>query len=100
MEGRSATLFWRKFLDFVYKLFNRVNSLAMVCPIIHTDRNSPFPIRLDQRTKTGGVVMCDQAWMLDLNRCRASFEEKAPADILTEAADLITGFIEIRRIIR
>lgn len=44
--------------------------------------------------------MCDQAWMLDLNRCRASFEEKAPADILTEAVDLITGFIEIRRIIR
>ena len=77
-------------------LFNRVNSLTMVCPITHTDRNSPFQLRLDNRTKTDGVVMCDQARMLDLNSRRASFEEKAPMDILAEAVDLITGFIEIR----
>ena len=24
-------------------LFNRINSLTMVCPITHTDRGSPFP---------------------------------------------------------
>lgn len=77
-------------------LFNKVNSLTMVCPITHTDRNSPFQIRLDSRTKTDGVVMCDQARMLDLNSRRASFEEKAPSDILAEAVDMITGFIEIR----
>lgn len=77
-------------------LFNRVNSLTMVCPITHTGRNSPFHLRLDNRTKTNGVVMCDQVRMLDLNNCKATFEEKAPADILAEAVDLITGFIEIR----
>lgn len=76
-------------------LFNRVSSLTMVCPITHTDRGHPFHIRLDQRTKTDGVVMCDQARMLDLNSRMASFVEKAPADILTEAVDLITAMIEI-----
>jgi len=77
-------------------LFNRVNSLTMVCPITHTDRSSPFHLRLDDRTKTDGVVMCDQVRMLDLNSRGASFVEKAPADILAEAVDLIVGFVEIR----
>ena len=76
-------------------LFNRVNSLTMVCPITHTDRGSPFHIRLDGRTKTVGVIMCDQARMLDLSSRRASFEEKAPADILAEAVDIISGIIEM-----
>ena len=75
-------------------LFNRVSSLTMVCPITHTDRGHPFHIRLDSRTKTNGVVMCDQARMLDLGSRRASLEEKAPADLVAEAVDLIRGFIE------
>lgn len=75
-------------------LFNRVSSLTMVCPITNTDRGHPFHIRLDGRTKTTGVVMCDQARMLDLDSRRAAFEEKAPADVSAEAVDLIMGFIE------
>lgn len=75
-------------------LFNRVSSLTMVCPITNTDRGHPFHLRLDERTKTTGVVMCDQARMLDLGSRRASFEEKAPDDITAEALDLIMGFIE------
>lgn len=77
-------------------LFNRVSSLTMVCPITHTDRGHPFHVRLDGRTKIDGVVMCDQARMLDLSSRRAAFEEKAPADLVAEAVDLITGFIEIK----
>ena len=77
-------------------LFNRVSSLTMVCPITHTDRGHPFHVRLDNRTKTDGVIMCDQARMLDLNRRRASFEEKAPTDIVAEAVDLIVGFVEMK----
>ena len=75
-------------------LFNRVNSLTMVCPITHTDRGSPFHIRLDDRTETDGVAMCDQVRMLDLNSRRAAFEEKAPDDVLAEAVDIIRGIIE------
>ena len=76
-------------------LFNRVSSLTMICPITHTDRDHPFHIRLDSSTKTAGVIMCDQARMLDLNSRRAAFEEKAPAEIVAEAVDLIHSFIEI-----
>ena len=76
-------------------LFNRVSSLTMVCPITHTDRGHPFHVRLDSRTKTNGVIMCDQARMLDLNSRRASYEEKAPADLVAEVVDIIRGFIEI-----
>ena len=75
-------------------LFNRVSSLTMVCPITNTDRGHPFHVRLDERTKITGVVMCDQARMLDLGSRNAVFEEKAPADITAEAVDLIIGFIE------
>lgn len=77
-------------------LFNRVSSLTMVCPVTHTDRGHPFHVRLDGRTKTDGVILCDQARMLDLNSRRASFEEKAPADIVAEAVDLIIGFVEAK----
>ena len=75
-------------------LFNRVSSLTMVCPITNTDRKHPFHVRLDGRTKSTGVVMCDQARMLDLGSRNAVFEEKAPADIIAEAVDLIMGFLE------
>ncbi len=77
-------------------LFNRVSSLTMVCPITHTDRNHPFHVRLDARTKTDGVILCDQARMLDLQSRKASFEEKAPEDVVAEAVDLIIGFVETR----
>ena len=42
-------------------LFNRVSSLTMVCPITHTDKGHPFHIRLDDTTKTDGVVLCEDA---------------------------------------
>ena len=42
------------------------------------------------------MILCDQARMLDLNSRHASFVEKAPEDILFEAVDMITSFIEIK----
>ena len=75
-------------------LFNRVSSLTMVCPITNTDRGYPFHVRLEGRTKTTGVVMCDQARMLDLGSRHAVFEENAPDAVTAEAVDLIMGFIE------
>lgn len=77
-------------------LFNRVSSLTMVCPITHTDRGYPFHVKLDGRTKTDGVIMCDQARMLDAKSRNASFREKAPEDITAEAVDLIIGFLEVK----
>lgn len=67
----------------------------MVCPITNTDRGLPFHVKLDGRTKTTGVILCDQARTLDCGTRNAAFVEKLPAELLAEAVDLIIGFIEI-----
>lgn len=76
-------------------LFNRVSQLVMVCPITHTDKGTPFQVRLDDRTKTDGVILCSHARMLDLKARSAAFVEKAPDDIVVEVIDQITSYIEI-----
>jgi methylase of polypeptide subunit release factors len=55
----------------------------------------PFHIKLDERTKTTGVVLCDQARTLDIKARNCEFIELIPDDILLEIVDIIIGFIEI-----
>lgn len=71
------------------------NNAAMVCPITNTNRNIPIQLRLDPRTKTTGVIMCDQTKILDLKSRHATFIESVPDDIIFEIADIVKGFIEI-----
>jgi mRNA interferase MazF len=68
---------------------------AMVCPISQTDKNMAFHVKLDDRTQTTGFVLCDQAKIIDIQARSFEFIEKAPKEILLEAVDIITGFIEI-----
>ena len=67
---------------------------AMVCPVTSTDRNSPLHVRLDERTSTSGVIMCDQAKILDIASRSAEFIEAAPEDIVLEAVDIVAGILE------
>lgn len=76
--------------------YNRFSKMLMVCPITNTDKNHPFHVRLDDRTKTTGVILCDQARTLDVSIRNGTFAEKAPEDIVCEVVDIVTGFIEIR----
>lgn len=48
---------------------------------------------LDDRTNTTGVILCDQAKMLDAVARNAVFVEKAPDDITAEAVGLIKDFL-------
>jgi len=76
--------------------FSRITKVAaMVCPITRTDKRLPFHINLDDRTQTSGVVLCDQAKIIDINARNYEFVEKAPQDVVLEAIDIIKGFIEI-----
>jgi len=77
------------------KTFNQFTKLTMVCPITNTQRNYPLHITLDSRTKTTGVIMCEQVKSLDLNARKATFFERIPDDILAEVLDILNGFIEI-----
>ena len=76
--------------------FNKFQKVtAMVCPITNVDKGIPLHIKLDERTKTSGVILCDQAKILDLQKRNAEFIESAPDDIIFEVADTVGGFIDI-----
>lgn len=74
-------------------ILNRHSSMAMVCPITNTNKKHPFHIELDGRTETTGVVLCDQAKMLDIGSRNGDFREKCPEDIWTEVRDLVINFM-------
>ncbi len=75
--------------------FNHFTKVAIVCPITNTNKGFPLHIALDHRSKTTGVIMCEQAKSLDISARNASFLEKAPQDILDEVVDLLISCIEV-----
>ncbi|UNC92072.1 type II toxin-antitoxin system PemK/MazF family toxin [Candidatus Contubernalis alkaliaceticus] len=75
--------------------FNRFTRIAIVCPVTKTDRKFPLHVSLDNRTKTSGVVLCEQVKSLDISARDTVFLEKAPRDILEEIIDILFGFVEI-----
>ena len=74
---------------------NFTRTAAMVCPITNTDRGIPIHVKLDNRTKTSGIIMCDQAKILDLQVRNAEFIESVPSDVIFEVVDIIHSIIEI-----
>jgi len=75
--------------------FNKFTKTVIVCPITSTIRNIPVQIELDERTKTQGVIMCEQVKCLDANARKAHFLEKLPADMLENVVDMVYSFIEM-----
>ena len=75
-----------------YNLFTKA---AIVCPIANTNRGIPIQCPLDDRTKTPGVIMCEQLKALDIVKRNAQFLEKLPKDLLEEVIDIVSGFVEI-----
>jgi mRNA interferase MazF len=75
--------------------FNNFSKLAIVCPITNWDKDHPFHIKLDNRTKTSGVILCDQARTLDIDARNFEYIENITDDILSDVVDIIHGFIEI-----
>jgi len=76
-------------------VFNQFTRAAIVCPITNTNRGLPIHIMLDARTRTTGVIMCEQVKALDLSKRNAKFLEKAPQDIIDELVDMVFSFFEI-----
>lgn len=74
-------------------ILNHHSSMALVCPITHTNKHHPFHIELDDSTQTDGVILCDQAKMLDVTAREARFKEKCPKHIWAEARDLVISFL-------
>ena len=76
------------------EIFNKFSKMAIVCPITNTDKNYPFHIKLDERTNTKGVILCDQVRTLDIKARNFELIENIPDEILLEVIDIVYGFIE------
>lgn len=74
--------------------FNSHTNLAIVCPITSTDRAFPLHIRLDARTRTQGVIMCEQVKALDLRARTFTHFEILPDDLLRNVIDIVFAEIE------
>jgi mRNA interferase MazF len=74
--------------------FNNFSKLAIVCPIKNTNKNHPFHVKKKKKTKTKGVILCDQSRTLDINARNYEYIEIIPEDILLDVLDIIAGFIE------
>ena len=74
-------------------ILNHHCSLAFVCPITNTNKKHPFHIELDERMQTTGVILCDQAKMLDIGARNAQFKEECPEDLWNEAKEMIFSFM-------
>lgn len=75
--------------------FGNFSKLAIVCPITNTDKNHPLHVNLDDRTKTTGVIMCDQVKVIDPGARNYKFIEVIPKDILAEVVSIVSSLIEI-----
>jgi len=69
--------------------FSRYTGLGIVCPITSTKRGYPMHVELDERTKTQGVILCEQVKSLDLRARQARYLESLPEDLLKEVLDRI-----------
>lgn len=74
--------------------FNQFTKMAIVCPITNANKGFPLHVPLDERTRTTGVIMCEQAKSLDILARKASLIEKAPQDIVKEVTDILMASID------
>ena len=75
-------------------LFNRYSEMAIVCPITNTDKNHPLHVKLNEKTKTKGVVLCDQIKTMDIKVRNFKFLEDIPDDILENVLEIVFSLIE------
>lgn len=71
-----------------------IKGLAVVCPITSHSHRFPTHVALDERTKTQGLILCEQFKSLDLDARDAKFIEKAPDDIVQEAVDILHSLLD------
>ena len=75
-------------------LFNKYSEMAIICPITNTDKNYPLHLRLNEKTITRGVVLCDQVKTMDIKVRNFKYLENIPEDILENVLDIVFSLIE------
>jgi len=76
------------------EFFNKYSEMAIVCPITNTDKNHPLHVKLNKKTKTTGVILCDQIKTMDIKARNFKILEDIPEDILEEVLDIVFSLME------
>ncbi|MBR3503406.1 MAG: type II toxin-antitoxin system PemK/MazF family toxin [Clostridia bacterium] len=74
--------------------FHRYTGLAIFCPITNQIKDYPLHVKLDERTKTTGEILCEHVKSLDYNARHIAFVETLPDDLLAEVLERIHMSIE------
>ena len=74
---------------------NNYCNVVIVCPITNSDNHFPLHVKLDSRTKTTGVVLCEHPRSLDVNKRKYKYIEMLPKDLLKEVIDVTFSEIDI-----
>ena len=69
--------------------YNQRAGLALVCPVTSQIKGYPFEAPIPDGQEIGGAVLCDHLKSVDWQQRRATFVEKAPADVLVEVRERI-----------
>jgi len=76
------------------ELFNKYSEMAIVCPITSTDKKHPLHVKLDKKTKTTGVILCDQVKTMDIMVRNYKYLEDLPDDLLENVLDIVFSLME------
>jgi len=76
------------------KVFNKTTQMPVVCPITNTNRLFPFHVSLDDRTKTTGVILCEQIKTVDLDERGMEYVEELPQDMLEKVLNIVQRAFE------
>lgn len=73
--------------------FNNKTRMTLVCPITNGSRSFPLHIPLDERTKTTGMILCEQLKAVDLTHRKYNFVERLPDDLLKKLLEIVISEI-------
>jgi len=76
-------------------LYNTMTGYIVICPITNTLKEFPTRVALDERTKTTGVVICEQIRTIDAEARNPKFLEKMPEDLLQQVIEIVSSIFEV-----
>ncbi len=74
--------------------YNKLSSLALMCPITNQAKGYQFEVSLGDEMQTSGVVLSDQVKSFDWRSRQVKFVEQAPSDFVDEVLAKIATLLE------
>ncbi len=78
--------------------FNKASGLLLVAPVTQggsASRETGFSVTLmGTGTRTQGIVLCDQTRTIDARARIFKYIERAPAEVIAEALDIVRSILE------